>query len=184
MHNHTSTKAKACQILFAEDDPEDRMLVHDAWERSKPAEGLMFVSDGEELLEFLTVRERRSATHSQEGEMEQRLPDLIMLDLNMPRKDGREALREIRADRSLRHLPVIVFSTSDADRDVAAAYRLGANSYVSKPDSFSGLVRVFEILKSYWLDLARLPPREAVALAHGAHPLDLTPERLPGGTCE
>jgi CheY-like chemotaxis protein len=165
MHTERSTKATSQLVLFAEDDPEDRLLVRDAWERSKPENGLMFVSDGEELLDFLTGRERTSAAGSLHDADRDRFPDLVMLDLNMPRKDGREALREMRADRMLRHVPVVVFSTSDADRDIAAAYRLGANSYLAKPDSFSGLVRVFQTLKAYWLEAARLPPR---AIVHSA----------------
>jgi CheY-like chemotaxis protein len=147
-------------VLIAEDDPEDRLLVSDAWKQSQPEGGLSFVSDGEELLETLYAASR--------NEREARLPDLVVLDLNMPRKDGREALREMRADRILKLLPVVVFSTSNADRDIVAAYRLGANSYLSKPDTFAGLVRIFQALKEYWLNAARLPAVASLVAASSA----------------
>lgn len=143
-------------ILMADDDPDDRFLVEDALrEGGAPASvtvTMRFVGDGEELMDYLLRRGRYTATASSPR------PDLILLDLNMPRKDGREALREIRAHAELRRIPVVIFTTSRADTDITLLYELGANSFVTKPTAFGALVSTLEQLTSYWLQVVELPP--------------------------
>ncbi len=144
--------ARAPVILCAEDDPDDQTLTRDALaEGGNPAE-LRFVGDGEELLDYL----HRRGAHSDPSSAP--TPGLILLDLNMPRLDGREALQAIRADRTLHNLPVVVFTTSNAEEDVQRLYDLGANSYVVKPVSFQGLVRVLDDVRRYWFETVELPP--------------------------
>lgn len=135
-------------ILLAEDDPDDRVLLQHAFHSIGSPRALAFVDDGEDLMEFLTGRGRYPAA---------RLPDLILLDLNMPRKDGWEALDEIRAEPALRRIPVVVLSTSTATPDVRRAYERGANSFVSKPVSFDALVRVVRSIDEYWFGTVALP---------------------------
>jgi CheY-like chemotaxis protein len=142
-------------ILMADDDPDDQLLVKDALQecgvQSKLTDAMRFVTDGEELMDYLL---RRGAfadpAHSPR-------PDLILLDLNMPRKDGREALREIRAHAELRRIPVVVFTTSKAETDVELIYELGANSFVTKPVAFEALVNTLRLLSRYWLEVVELP---------------------------
>jgi CheY-like chemotaxis protein len=135
-------------ILMAEDDAEDQTLVKKAFARARVINGLTFVSDGEELMRYLR-REGRYA--------DARRPDILLLDLNMPRKDGREALREIKADPQLRHIPVVILTTSDADEDVLRSYDLGASSYIQKPVTFEKMVEVIETIGKYWLGVVKLP---------------------------
>lgn len=138
-------------ILMADDDPDDRLLAEDALREARVVNQLQCVGDGEELLAYL----RR------EGEWTRLrgtpLPALILLDLNMPRKDGREALRELKQDPQLRTIPVVILTTSKAEEDVLRTYDLGASSYISKPVTFQGLVQVMRTLGHYWLELVRLP---------------------------
>jgi len=136
-------------FLMAEDDLQDRLLVRKAFESARAAHHLSFVADGEELLRYL----RRQAPFSNV-----RRPDLILLDLNMPRMDGREALREIRRDPQLRVLPVVVLTTSAAEEDILHSYDLGANSYIRKPATFREMVEVVEAIGLYWLGIVKLPP--------------------------
>jgi CheY-like chemotaxis protein len=150
---------KDCTILMADDDPDDRLLVKDALcecgEESPAADRIRFVEDGEDLMDYLQRRGRHSdPSHSPR-------PDLILLDLNMPRKDGREALREIRADEELRNIPVVVFSTSRAETDITLVYGLGANSFVTKPVAFDLLVNTLSVLSRYWLGIVELPTQAA-----------------------
>lgn len=145
-------------ILYADDDPEDRMLVQDAWDESRLGNDLHFVEDGEELMDYLY---RRNRFRNLEGEP---LPGLILLDLNMPRKDGREALREIKADPALRMIPVVVLTTSKAEEDILRAYDLGVNSFIVKPVTFQSLVDVTLTLKKWWFEIVELP--SAYAPAH------------------
>lgn len=138
-------------VLYADDDPEDRMLAQDAFEDSQIDGQLRFVEDGEELLAYL----HRRAPFSDEEQNP--LPRFILLDLNMPRKDGREVLREIKTHEKLRHIPVIILTTSRAEEDIANAYGLGSNSFITKPVTYEQLVEVMRQLGSYWLDTVELP---------------------------
>ena len=139
-------------ILLADDDEEDRMLAADAMRESRVANDLRFVEDGEELLDYLYKR------GSYAGADAAPTPGLILLDLNMPRKDGREALREIKADPDLRRIPVVVLTTSKAEDDIYRTYDLGANSFITKPVSFEGLVNVMRDIGRYWIEIVELPP--------------------------
>jgi CheY-like chemotaxis protein len=143
---------KPIVILLADDDEEDRMLAADAMHASRVANDLRFVEDGEELLDYLYKRGRFSAPDAAPS------PGLILLDLNMPRKDGREALREIKADPDLRRIPVVVLTTSKAEEDIYRTYDLGANSFITKPVSFEGLVNVMRDIGRYWIEIVELPP--------------------------
>lgn len=142
--------ARSSLILMAEDDLDDRLLVHDALAESGAALDLAFVGDGVELMDYLHQRNRFSSTQAPK-------PGLIILDLNMPKKDGREALREIKAAPELRNIPVVVLTTSTADLDVARTYGLGANSFISKPAAFEALVRVMRSISDYWFNIVVLP---------------------------
>lgn len=144
-------QSRAITILLAEDDPDDRMLVQDAVAEGRLANDLRCVEDGEELMDYLHRRGRYS------GRDEAPRPGLILLDLNMPRKDGREALQEIKADPSLRQIPVVVLTTSKAEEDIFRSYDLGANSYVTKPVTFQSLVDLMKTLRRYWLEIVELP---------------------------
>lgn len=139
-------------ILLADDDEEDRMLAADAMRESRVANDLRFVEDGEELLDYLYKRGQYGAADAAP------MPGLILLDLNMPRKDGREALREIKADPDLRRIPVVVLTTSKAEEDIYRTYDLGANSFITKPVSFDGLVNVMRDIGRYWIEIVELPP--------------------------
>lgn len=139
-------------ILLADDDEEDRMLAADALTESRVTNDLRFVEDGEELLDYLYKRGRYSGSDAAPT------PGLILLDLNMPRKDGREALREIKADPDLRRIPVVVLTTSKAEEDIYRTYDLGANSFITKPVSFDGLVAVMRDIGRYWIEIVELPP--------------------------
>ena len=143
---------KPITILMAEDDPEDRMLTQDAFQESRLANDLRFVEDGEELMDYLYRRGKFS-----DPALSPR-PGLILLDLNMPRKDGREALAEIKADPDLRSIPVVVLTVSKAEEDIVRSYDLGANSYITKPVTFERLVAVLKTLNTYWLEIVELPP--------------------------
>lgn len=142
---------KPITILLADDDEEDRMLTSEALAESRVANDLRFVQDGEELLDYLYRRGKY--TNPSEAPM----PGLILLDLNMPRKDGREALREIKADRDLRRIPVIVLTTSKAEEDIYRTYDLGANSFITKPVHFHSLVNVMKEIGKYWIEIVELP---------------------------
>ncbi len=143
---------KAITILMADDDPDDRQLTREAFEENHLANDLRFVEDGEELLDYLNRRGKYAA----EGAAP--VPGLILLDLNMPRKDGREALREIKADPRLRNIRVVILTTSKAEEDVIRSYDLSAASYITKPVTFERLVEVVQALGKYWLEIVELPP--------------------------
>jgi CheY-like chemotaxis protein len=145
---------KMITILLADDDPDDRKLTHDAFVENRLANEFHAVEDGEELLDYLY---RRGKYASLRGEP---LPGLILLDLNMPRKDGREALKEIKADPELRRIPVVVLTTSKAEEDIVRSYDLGVNSYVTKPVTFKSLVELIKVLGNYWFEVVELPPGE------------------------
>lgn len=142
---------KPITILLADDDPDDRMLAKDALAESRLANDLRFVEDGEELLDYLL---RRGGYEDPEKSPR---PGLILLDLNMPRKDGREALREIKSYPQLRQIPIVVLTTSKAEEDIYRTYDLGVNSFITKPVSFDGLVSVMQTLGRYWFEIVELP---------------------------
>jgi CheY-like chemotaxis protein len=145
------SERKPILILLAEDDPDDRILLQDALTEGRLANALRCVEDGEELLDYLHHRGKYSGADAAPR------PGLILLDLNMPRKDGREALREIKADPALRQIPVVVLTTSQAEEDVFRSYDLGANSFVTKPVTFQSLVDLMKTLGRYWLEIVELP---------------------------
>jgi len=147
--------ARPITILLADDDEEDRMLTSDALNESRVVNDLRFVEDGEDLLDYLYRRGKYDADSAPR-------PGLILLDLNMPRKDGREALREIKADPDLRRIPIVVLTTSKAEEDIYRTYDLGANSFITKPVSFDGLVNVMRDLGRYWIEIVELPPDRLV----------------------
>ena len=138
-------------ILMADDDDDDRLLAQDALSESQLEGTLHFVENGEDLLDYLWRRGKY------ESPADAPRPGLILLDLNMPRKDGREALREIKSDPELRRIPVVVLTTSKADTDIGAIYELGANSFISKPFQFEALVNVMKVLGQYWFKTVELP---------------------------
>ena len=149
------TEAAKVSIVIADDDSDDRMLIEDAFEESGIAVPLHFVEDGEQLLAFLK-RERQFAAFN-----DQPLPRLIILDLNMPKVDGRAALAAIKNDSDLCSIPVIVMTTAKAEEEVRRTYALGVNSFISKPATFDGLVNVVETIGKYWIDTVALPPSDA-----------------------
>jgi CheY-like chemotaxis protein len=138
-------------ILMADDDADDRDMTKEALAESRLANELYFVEDGVMLMDYLRGR----GAYSKPGSAPR--PGVILLDLNMPRKDGREALCEIKADPDLRTIPVVVLTTSKADEDVARSYDLGANSYITKPVTFDGLLEVVRALGRYWFEIVELP---------------------------
>jgi len=138
-------------ILMADDDEDDRQMARDALAATRVRNPIHAVSDGEELLDYLFRRGRY------EDPANSPRPGLILLDLNMPRLSGREALTVIKQDPELRQIPVLVLTTSEAEEDILQSYQLGANSFISKPVTFDGLVRVMGSLKNFWLEIVELP---------------------------
>jgi len=138
-------------ILYAEDDEEDQMLVQDAFEESRLANELHFVEDGEELMDYLYRRGKYTELNNVP------LPGLILLDLNMPKKDGREALSEIKADSNLRRIPIVVLTTSKAEEEILRAYDLGVSGFIIKPVTFESLVDIVKTLSRYWFEIVELP---------------------------
>ncbi len=141
---------RSITILMADDDPEDRLLAKEAMAEARLANDLRFVEDGEELMDYLNHRGRYLDI------ADSPMPGLILLDLNMPKKDGREALREIKTNPQLRGIPVVVLTTSKAEEDIFRTYDLGANSFIIKPVSFQGLVEVMETLRRYWFEIVEI----------------------------
>jgi CheY-like chemotaxis protein len=138
-------------ILMADDDEDDQILTADALQESKLANDFRTVNDGEELMDYLHHRGKHAPPASSPR------PGLVLLDLNMPRKDGREALREIKGDPALRSIPVVILTTSESEADIQKAYDLGVNSFIAKPVTFEGLVRVLRVATEYWFTIVRLP---------------------------
>ncbi|MDB5311055.1 MAG: response regulator [Gemmataceae bacterium] len=145
-------EGKPITILMADDDPDDRALTAEAFAESRLANDLRFVEDGEELLDYLHRRGKYTDPATSPW------PGVILLDLNMPRMDGREALREIRADPRFRGIRVVVMTTSKAEEDVVRSYDLSAASYITKPVTFDRMVEVIKALGRYWLEIVELPP--------------------------
>ena len=141
-------------ILLAEDDPEDRYLIGEALYECRIDHDLHAVEDGNELLDYLFRREKYSDPASSPR------PGLIILDLNMPRKDGREALEQIKGDFELRRIPIVVLTQSRAEEDILSSYDLGVSGYISKPVSYMGLLNAIKAVGEYWLNIASLPPTE------------------------
>jgi CheY-like chemotaxis protein len=139
-------------LLLADDDPDDRLLVEEALEESGSSFKLRCVEDGEELVRYLMRRGQYA------DPKDSPYPDLILLDLKMPRKDGHQALEEIKVDPRLKRIPVVVLTTSKAEEDVARAYDSGANSFVVKPTDFRTLVEVMKAMEGYWNRIVTLPP--------------------------
>ena len=140
-------------ILICDDDEDDRMLTQQALEDAHISNNLRFVEDGEQLLDYLY---QRGGYAGETGKAPR--PGLILLDLNMPKMDGREALKVIKGDKTLHDIPVVVLSTSRLDEDIVRSYQLGVNSFISKPVTFTGLVEAMNVLGRYWLEIVELPP--------------------------
>ncbi|MDX6697790.1 MAG: hypothetical protein QOE65_1187 [Solirubrobacteraceae bacterium] len=136
------------QILLVEDSPGDVRLTQEVLRDARIANDLHVVGDGEEAMAFL----RQEGDHAGRPR-----PDLVLLDLNLPRKDGREVLAEINADPELKSVPVIVLTTSEAEQDILRSYRLAANAYITKPIDLSELVAVVRSIETFWLSIVRLP---------------------------
>jgi len=145
---------KQITILMAEDDPEDRMFAQEGFRENRLCNDLRFVEDGQELMDYLYRRGKYAAPGTAPS------PGLILLDLNMPRMDGREALREIKTDPELRAIPVVVLTTSQAQEDILRSYQIGANSYITKPVTFDDLVNAIKVLGIYWFEVVELPQIE------------------------
>ena len=138
-------------ILMADDDPDDRELTKEAFAEARLANDVRFVEDGVELMDYLHRRGRYADSADSPR------PGLLLLDLNMPRKDGRQCLAEIKADPKLRGIRVIVMTTSKAEEDIVRSYELDASSYITKPVTFDALVEVVRTLGKYWLEIVELP---------------------------
>jgi CheY-like chemotaxis protein len=136
---------------MADDDADDRMLTKDALQESRVLNELRFVEDGEQLMDYLMRRGDYSDPETSPR------PGLILLDLNMPRKDGREALKEIKNDPSLRRIPIVVMTTSKAEEDIYRSYDFGASSFITKPVTFDRLVELMKAVGQYWVEFVELP---------------------------
>lgn len=147
-----TTIHRPVMILMADDDPEDRMLAKEALEEDRLVNDLQFVEDGEELMDYLHRRGKYELLKNSP------LPGLILLDLNMPKKDGREALEEIKSDPKLRRIPVVVLTTSKAEEDILRSYDLGVSGFIVKPVKLEGLVRVMQVLVQYWFEIVEITP--------------------------
>jgi len=145
------TKRKPIVILLAEDDPDDQLMIKEALEENRVINNFYIVEDGVELMDYLKNKGKYSNPASAPR------PGIILLDLNMPRKDGREALQEIKGDPDLCTIPVIVLTTSKVEEDILRTYNIGASSFITKPVSFEDLVEVMKILKKYWFEIVELP---------------------------
>ncbi len=139
-------------ILIAEDDADDRFLLQAAFQENGFTDQLHFVDNGVELMEFLMARSDQS-----QNSQPLLLPKFILLDLNMPKKDGREVLKEIKQHPELKKIPVVIFSTTNNEQEMRRCYELGANSYVTKPNSFEHLLKIVANLRGYWMHTTSLP---------------------------
>lgn len=146
-----SAVGEAITILMADDDQEDCEMVEEALRESKLINDIRFVANGEELLEYL----RRRGKYSDPADSPR--PGIILLDLNMPVMDGREALAEIKKDPSLRRIPISILTTSTAEEDVFRSYDMGVNSFIMKPVGFEKLVMILKVTCEYWFQIVKLP---------------------------
>ena len=143
-------------ILICDDDEDDRMLTQQALADAHVTNTVRFVEDGEQLLDYLY---QRGEFAGETGKAPR--PGIILLDLNMPKMGGREALKVIKGDKTLHDIPIVVLSTSRLDEDIIRSYQLGVNSFITKPVTFSGLVEAMNVLGRYWLEIVELPPMAA-----------------------
>lgn len=144
-------KNELCAILIADDDFGDCHLIEKAFQENHLKNPIIFVHDGDELIQYLKHEGKYADKKAYPN------PCLIFLDLNMPRKDGREALREIKGSQLFRRFPIIVMTGSEAEEDIKSSYDLGVNSYIQKPLTFEGLLDVIKVIKEFWLEVAILP---------------------------
>ena len=151
----SSTSLRNINILLADDDPDDRFMTCEAIARTLGKGHVQCVEDGEELLDFLHGR----GSYSDRKTV---IPDIILMDLNMPRKNGLEALKEIKSEPHLRHIPIIILTTSKEQEDIYRTYDLGVNSFIAKPISYETLVNTMKILGKYWFEVVQLPPEKSV----------------------
>jgi CheY-like chemotaxis protein len=147
-------KDKAVVLLIADDDEEDRMLIKEALEESRLNNELIFVENGEELMDYLHNKGKYT------DKKKYPTPGLILLDLNMPKKDGREALKEMKEDPKLKYIPVVILTTSQAEEDILKTYDLGVSSFITKPVTFNGLVETMKTLSKYWFKIVELPQKK------------------------
>lgn len=147
------------RILVAEDDADDRLMIKDAFEESRLSNPVDFVEDGIQLMDYL----QRQGDFA--GLVDHPYPGFILLDLNMPRKDGRTALREIKASPVLQRIPIVILTTSKAEEDIVRTYDLGVNSFICKPVTFDSLVEIVKTLGRYWIEIVSLPPECQRAVA-------------------
>ena len=146
-----STEDALFTILMVDDDPDDRLLFKEACEEVRLKNPLEFLENGEQLLDYL----KRQCNYAHlKGEA---FPGIILLDLNMPLKDGREALEEVKADPNLRDIPIIILTTSKSEDDILSSYGLGASSYIVKPISLDRLMRVINSIGEYWVQIVEAP---------------------------
>jgi CheY-like chemotaxis protein len=144
-------KTQISPVLMAEDDEDDRMMAERAFRENRIANPLVTVANGADLLDYL----RQKGKYADSAQSPR--PCLILLDLNMPKMDGREALKVIKEDEKLMRIPVVIITTSKAEEDILVSYNVGANSYITKPITFEGLLKVIKTLKDYWLEIVELP---------------------------
>jgi CheY-like chemotaxis protein len=147
---HPSAQVTPIEVLLVEDDPGDVLMIREAFEEHKIGNRLNVVSDGVEALAYL----RREGPYGDAVR-----PDLILLDLNLPRRDGREVLQEIKFDEDLRQIPVVVLTTSQLDEDILRSYQLHANAYVTKPVDFEQFINVVRQIDDFFVSVVKLPPR-------------------------
>ncbi|MBD2356622.1 response regulator [Tolypothrix sp. FACHB-123] len=139
----------AIEVLLVEDNPGDAQLTRIALEDSKISVHLSVVEDGVEAMAFLRKEDKYAAVPH---------PDIVLLDLNLPKKDGREVLAEIKGDKHLKRIPVVVLTTSQAEEDIVKAYNLAANCYITKPVDFDQFVKIIRTIENFWFAIVKLPP--------------------------
>ncbi len=147
-----NTSSQPIRIVVADDDADDRMMIKDAFEESKLGNPVDFVEDGVELMEYLNRQGKWTHLANQP------FPGFILLDLNMPRKDGRTVLKEIKESTELHRIPIVILTTSKAEEDIIRTYNLGVNSFICKPVSFDKLVDIVKTVGHYWIEIVALPP--------------------------
>ena len=150
MAPETGRVTKPAIVLIADDDEDDLILTRDAFMENQLDSQLMFVRNGEELMDYLHHKGEYNADNAP-------MPHLILLDLNMPRMDGREALLGIKSNPKLKLIPIVVLTTSKAEEDILKSYELGVNSFITKPVSFNELLKITKTIGSYWFDIVKLP---------------------------
>jgi two-component system, chemotaxis family, response regulator Rcp1 len=151
--NNDLSGARPIEILLVEDNPGDVDLTREALENAKVSNSLHVVDDGAKAMDFLYQRREYSGVPR---------PDIILLDLNLPKKDGRQVLAEIRGDPALAEIPVVVLTTSQADEDIFRAYRLHANCYITKPVDFTRFMQVIRAIEEFWLTVVKLPRKKTL----------------------